>query len=801
MPQLTLYADLDTRQLVSSDGSQITLPAFVLGDTLSCQLSLLKRDATGTLQTVNLNVRTVQASIGFIAAPPTGGTFTLSLQDPLSLVQSQGLSIAYNATSDQVANALSTAAATLGWTVSAATGDTGCWVVTISGAAHSPVNILVADNSLTPVTFVRVREFQQDNVWRHEIRLLQAPLSFNSGFSAVLPPPPSVSRIFAGAPPTGTQPGTNELQDLFLPPNFNGTYFLQWNGYTTSVLGTQNGASDIANALNSLFTDGKTRFDVTNPSPNHAYIQFMGPLETAPQPLITVTVQSFSPGVITFDLPLWLEEMETALRGVSSIQPVLQVTLQIVDDDQDVSDNTVPGYYVTLCQQVITIQRTEIYPELQVVQNIDWLTPPSPTNYVPFTRNQVITGQQFYVAGVGDGLSQNWVLQHNLGTINALVGVYDNTTGRILALNAEYCAQSPNPEAPDPNAIELFFAAVPTAGQYTAIVCTAGPSAAFMAGLTITPAQVVGLLSLINSLQSQVNTLNSYIASGNALGAPASTATNSVQYTIPNIYVVLPSDRLPAGFTAPASLNVPPVGLPATPPPLPTAWHTIGGVVALPSPIPSAASPALYQNTSGAPIVIPSAPGRRSFTVPSNGYLATDGRGWYPANSYPGISSFYPSAFDQVLIPPIDLDGSIWRAGQTFSLQFDLTLALINANSSAQWVLVVESGTCPEDQFGTPGPNLQNVVWRTTPLLTQRIVISSLAQTRHFGVALGLNANGTITAQKLLQSTWYAADDTPVSSTIAVRVRLIQFDTEDNFYGTATGWAYAALTNAVALIQ
>lgn len=79
MSDLELYADLSTRTLVTSDGSTLTPPALVLGDQCICSLTIMDRLDGVNLTEIDLNVRTLHASIGSVLEPPDAGTFSLQL--------------------------------------------------------------------------------------------------------------------------------------------------------------------------------------------------------------------------------------------------------------------------------------------------------------------------------------------------------------------------------------------------------------------------------------------------------------------------------------------------------------------------------------------------------------------------------------------------------------------------------------------------------------------------------------------------------------------------------------------------
>src|SRR5207248_7617968 len=124
--------------------------------------------------------------------------------------------------------------------------------------------------------------------------------------------------------------------------------------------------------------------------------------------LITVEVNTFAPGVLTFEMPLDRAQMAAALRAVTEIEVPFEVELEIVDDGEDAADPAVPGRVITLFQQSVKIVREQIWEELALVQSIDWLRPPQPRDYIPFTPDQIIFGVQHYVAVFGNGLLRSF---------------------------------------------------------------------------------------------------------------------------------------------------------------------------------------------------------------------------------------------------------------------------------------------------------------------------------------------------------------------------------------------------------
>lgn len=353
MSKLFLYTDLSRHQLVTRDGSTFTLPPLTLGDTALFALRFLDRDDGGTLVERDLHLRTLRASIGPVLAAPDSGSFTLRLA---STHETTALSADASADAIRAAvralpeNAIYPLAEVL------PSADRGCWLLRFD---HSgPVPLQVATNRLNPRSFVRVRAFESNHRWWHELRLIVAPLVFTGSHERVLPEAPSIRRIRTGAPRIeGSSINTNEVQALKVPTDFQSTYYLQFDYRSSRLIGVDDGPEEIAAALNAMWTDRKTRFVVTNPEENHAYIEFVGPLEASPQPLIGVSIHAFRQGDVSFSLDLKNANLADALRSAAAISLPFEVEAELVDDERDLADPAVPGRIVTLFSVPVTIVR------------------------------------------------------------------------------------------------------------------------------------------------------------------------------------------------------------------------------------------------------------------------------------------------------------------------------------------------------------------------------------------------------------------------------------------------------------
>ena len=139
------------------------------------------------------------------------------------------------------------------------------------------------------------------------------------------------------------------------------------------------------------------------------------------------------------------------------------------------------------------------------------------------------------------------------------------------------------------------------------------------------------------------------------------------------------------------------------------------------------------------------------------------------------------------------MNDKMLRVNRVLDVQFGIALQLINATSNAQWLIVIEKGTAPEDTTpSTPATNLQNIVWDAEPILSQRLILTGNRQTHGFGTRIKrsvVSLADTITLDTMLYGVWEGADaSAPSSANFALRSRLIQFDTENSLASDARGW-------------
>lgn len=146
-------------------------------------------------------------------------------------------------------------------------------------------------------------------------------------------------------------------------------------------------------------------------------------------------------------------------------------------------------------------------------------------------------------------------------------------------------------------------------------------------------------------------------------------------------------------------------------------------------------------------------------------------------------TSFYPSIFERELFR-FAINGDQLRDGTTLRTRFAVELATKNANVNANWTIALEVGeNVPDVTPSTTGRNLGPVVWRGTPLLSRSVTLTPDPFIHRLGFELDrdlIDSIDTLTARGLR----YGATDSeivpPNSPDAIFRLRLIEFDTENN---------------------
>lgn len=764
--QVTAFVDLTNRRLTSTlGGGSLTLPDFVQGDEIRMGLRFSEQK-DGAATEVERNLHSLRASIGFVDARPTGGTFQLYVDgDPV------GSPLAFDATAAQVQAALDTAY-TSSVTVKA---KDGSWLVDIADAIEADYEITGTTVNLEPSTYVRVRSYPVGTKNRHEIRLICLPLASTSSFESILPQKPEVVRI-QGAGQGSLASQQDEIQAIKVNPFFKGTYQLRLGFKRSEMLSVEDDIETIEKRIALLAEPGGT-LTVTNPADNTAYITFGGTMVGEPQELMQVEVFSAPPGDPTFVLNLNTAEMADSLRAVDNITTaVLEVEMIIADENHpDVL------YTITPIRVPVRIIRELNWEGLEAAANINWLRPPHGRTYIPFTENQIITGSQHYVAPIGDGTHTNYTLTHNLGTRDLHVTLRNNDgesaiVDRQFSLDGDdlYISYAVTLDSEDD--LTIKFKTPPTTNQYVATITTAGPISAFQAH-THTIDQIEGVNLILDNLGSRLETLETFVPTTGITSDKTTTQTTIASWELPKIFEVFPT-RSTVDSDDVVSIELD--KLPRNGGLLPAKYLTGSPTVA--NTIPTSPSPSTvyqYTNTT-ADLAVPGYLGRKGKNLTAPAFYAWDGRGFYQVEKIIDSETvYYPADFSRELFR-IHVNEKQLRFGKTFSLDFSFVSAVFNSNTSVQWGVVIDIGI-PQASPTTPS-NISTVNF-LPPSLDHSFMLTSVPSAHSFGLRVTSKLENLLPVYKIdrvLYGATEASDTALTTANFIVRGRLARFDTDNN---------------------
>jgi hypothetical protein len=771
MSKILLSNNVTTKTLTVGDSAWSPAPVYY-GEDLTFALAL-KRTVDGEEVDWYPTVTGLQAAIGAIDERPLGGEFKVKVgAGAVSAANTTGY-LKWNASAKEWAtefnglSVLTPHGAAEVWTVD------GSFFLKLADGAH--VELTVVRNRLWPITFGRVLSYQRDGAWVHEVRFQQAPVAFTSAHERVLPPPPTIARVQDGGAEGETT--WNEIQALSVPPEFRGSYQIRRGFIRGTQLSRADGVDQIAGSIVELGS-----FKVTNPTANTANIEFVDDDGGQVQDLLEVVVFNAPPGDLTFTLTLDRPELLTVLRKRAEITLPMHCRLTVDNEDGD-------GVRKVLAFSVpVTIRRPLVWDDMEEVQEIDWLRPPSPQDYRGYDPSTVITGTgQFYPTLLGDGEATEFTITHGLGTsLIANVEVSDRETGELLVRGTDYRVRIEND-----NQVTFYgFAETPTLEQYQAVIFAAGPQSAFVAGLTVNMSQVNGLELWMEGMEGRVTALED-LAPTNPLALTDGTG-EAIVIPIPARREVW-YGRLPRGFVVPGSQEWEKTSWPHAPALIP-AIHT--ETVTELEAIADLADATTHQgevwkNVAGEDLELDGGDGIRPATVLADGFFGSDGRAWYPLTKRGETTSYFPTQMEREIFMFALQDGML-RAGTTLEITGALVMRLLAATTWAQAVLVVELGTISSDS--TPDPteqNLEAIEWdEADPVLKHRVVLSNMVGADHsFGVRIIRAKDGTTyTSSGMRYKVWTAATKVPATNVFAVRARFRDLDTRDSEWNER-GWA------------
>lgn len=766
-----LTANISTKTVTEGDNTWEP-PEFVFDESFTIALRL-QQSINGQLVEWDEDVDKLRAMIGLVDARPDAGDFALQIGPGPQTAANTTAALTNDCTAAAMQAAINAKpSVVLVYGMAKVSKRGGSWQIQF-GAGPQTVPMKVVNNTLFPVSFGRVSSFAIDGAWVQKVRLIQATVAVTETDERILPPAPTVERTIAG----GTTDGHswNEVQALYVPPDFRATFVLKSGAIArTGELSREDSAETIQSLLEEVLGAGNVK--VSNSAPFTARIEYIGALAGATQPVLEVIPVNVPPGDLTFTVALDKEELATLLMVQERV--ILPLEVRIFP---------VVGKPFVAFRQSVTIVRPVQWPEMALVPNIDWLRVPSPKDYQPVSPDTVLTGQQYYPVVRGNGVATVFVVDHPLATDIVKVWVIENTSnGRQLVDGTDFAVR-----IVDANSVEVTaLTGAPALNAWRIIVMSAQTVAAFAAGLNIEIAQVNGLQAILDAINAAIAELQTYVPT-NPPALPA-TSGDAFNVELPDVREVYPI-RFTAGasFETAAQLSA----LKARP--LLPAVHDASVIaVTLPLPPPESVEGAVLFNDTDSDIEIPGGGGRPPRIIKPDEFIASDGRFLYGATRDAATTSYYPTDFERRLAF-LTINAKQFLPGKIFAFDFQLLLQLLAANTSAQYVLKIDVGALPSQSTpATTGVNLQDVVWNPTPVLSERILFGSVSNKQTFGCEFVRAADGlTITGNKILFGVKQATAVVPASAEFALRARLDQFDLE-NSAPDPRGLVSLSVTNA-----
>jgi len=786
-----IYANYHSRKPADSlTGSGMTFPKLIAGQKWTISLRFSNR-VEGAQEEIFPLVKSLTARVGHVDARPTSGTVKWQVGVGVSTAANTTPAFDWNKPGHEI-EALLNALSGFPDAAFTVTEDSGSYFV--SRADGTEVKITLRANRLTPLCHIPDHVYQVDGETITEVRYTQLPALFTDTSAQVLPKAPYIKTVVDGRTSDDGTFKQDEVQNLIIPPEFRGQFFLQREYDKTELFSIDDGAEQIQDAYNALLSLEGGSVTVTNPAAGIARMVYGGDLSgiNVSEPLVVVPVEGTPPGDWTFTLDATRPEVWSALRGKKEVTLPFEVTIEIPKDE-----NEPDGERETkiLWQESLIIAAPVGHENLATEQNIDWLRPASPRNYKRFSPDTVLVGQQHYLRVFGDGEETEPVFDHNLGTANfSGLEVIDNDTGRFLLRGEEYQVS-----ASTENTLTLTFAEAPTEDSLFVVITTAGPTSAFVEGLTVEIDQVNGLGAILDNFGARITNLETYLPSTGP-GATQSSTTGMVTILplLAEVLLLAPEDISEDLFNERGRLEV--KNLPESAPYMLPALHD-AATETLPTPLPKPSLNAgkVFKNESGAARLIYGGGGIPSIFVPNNGYVACDGRSLIVAERDGATNSYYPTAFEKTLFTLAVNDKQL-ALGRTLHGEWSLLLQLVKALRQtslfcqAQWVFRLELGTAPQDADPDPvGLNLQNIVWSDSAIYEQRIVLDTLFQAHAFGIRIHRSASG-ISLDQQLYGIWGGNNGAaPASANFVLRGRMTKFDTENN-QPRARGFVYLGLS-------
>lgn len=779
--QASLFANLSALTLSPSlTGGAFSWPKIPAGADLTIGLRFAENLA-GTVTEVPKTLTALKVSLGRADARPTSGSYKLHLgTDPASAGVNLTGAIPWNASEAQIQAALE---ALTGFGAMVVTAEGGTFRIRI-GDGSTEIEAVAVENTLRPVAFVEWNAVEAGDEFVHELRLTQTPVAATVDFAAVAADAPSVTQVQAGG--ENDDIAWNEIQRLYVPPNFRGSFQVQ-RGYRKTVpLATPLVAEEVADALQAL-AEEDSEFVVTE-AQDAVLIEFKGEMGGTDQALLTVAVLEQPEGDPTFTLRTSTAEMWSALSGANATtgELVLQLEIKLIfeDDEGDEADK------VYIFKQPVTIVTPVDVEARNVASEIDWNQPRGQRAVLPFSPGQVLIGNRDYQVTIGNGSATSFTINHNLDAVTVQVMIKESASGRLVVHGVEFEAAMTNANTltVTPQAATLA-GGVLGSGAWTVLVVSAGQAQYEAHEHAI--GEITGLREELDALGAAVTALEDLVPTGALTSRDVASGTTVAQWVLPPILEAYPTRAALTLGEGETLVDVAAADLPRDGG-LVGAVHdsAASDVTALPG---SPAVGSVYKYTGTADLILSGGLGRRSVTIKTNEHVAWDGRVWFRVVKVDGTkTSWYPEDFERELfVVAISARQLIAKRVAELNIGFEVALRSRRErdaagytgdarNTQAQWVLVIEHGAFTgETSPSTTDTNLKAITWNDTPILSHRLIVTRNPGTHSFGCRVNRSAGGVLSADAIFYGASEAGGSVPAAADFALRARLIQFDILD----------------------
>jgi len=427
------------------------------------------------------------------------------------------------------------------------------------------------------------------------------------------------------------------------------------------------------------------------------------------------------------------------------------------------------------------VQADGAWTGLAAAQRINWLNPPQPVNYIPFTTDQVITGIQSFTAVVtGTG---PWTIAHNLGTEAIHVTVRENVSGgAILQQTSPYVGVgdiSVSSSTSQSIIVTRLVGTVPTAG-WAVMISSAGPTSAFQAH-THTIAQVVDLQDTLNAIGTRLTTLENVLPNGVGIINQSGVNTTPLTMTIPAHAEVLFTQDIEGAW---GDNGIDQTKLPIRGPSLLRSFSGLADNSNITT-APTAAGAYIYSGgIELAPMgYIP------SDTVPPSGIVIYDQGRIYQGRQDGDNKTYYPVPYEVELFR-VPVNANQFRVGRTLEVKFGLVLQML-AKTDAQWRVVIDAANLSEvTSPAVQGMNISSADYNQNKLMDHRIMLTQALVPHILGVRLVRSLSGeniVITADKNIYGTYESTIGAPAGASFILRARLMNFDIA-NTADDVRGW-------------